>query len=214
MQVIVLASRKGGVGKTTLAGHLAVHAERAGAGPVAVIDMDEQGSLASWWNARKEETPSFARVGEGGLQRTLDGLRNAGTRLVVIDTPPYATDEIGQIVRFAGIAVVPVKPSPHDLRAVGETVDVIESAKKPFVFVINEAPTNGLLTLQAMRTLSKHGRVAAVIKTRQDFRSTMIKGSTVQEIFPKGKSASEIAELWGVIDATLNKQGAQYEPAA
>jgi chromosome partitioning protein len=214
MQVIVLASRKGGVGKTTLAGHIAVQAESAGAEPVAVIDMDEQGSLASWWNVRTKQTPHFARVGEGGLQRTLDGLREAGTKLVVIDTPPYATEEIGQIVRFADIAVVPVKPSPHDLRAVGETVDVIESARKPFVFVINEAPTNGLLTLQAMRTLSKHGRVAAVIKTRQDFRSTMIKGGTVQEIFPNGKSAAEIAELWGVIYATLNKQGVQYEPAA
>jgi chromosome partitioning protein len=54
---------------------------------VTIIDMDEQDSLASWWNARKEETPSFASVGEGGLQRTLDGLRDAGTRLVVIDTP-------------------------------------------------------------------------------------------------------------------------------
>ena len=214
MQVIVLASRKGGVGKTTLAGHIAVQAESAGAEPVAVIDMDEQGSLASWWNARTKDTPSFARVGEGGLQNTLDGLRKAGTKVVVIDTPPYATAEIGQIVRFADIAIVPVKPSPHDLRAVGETVDVIESARKPFVFVINEAPTNGLLTLQAMRTLSKHGRVAAVIKTRQDFRSTMIKGGTVQEIFPNSKSAAEIAELWGVVEATLNRQGVQYEPAA
>lgn len=214
MQVIVLASRKGGVGKTTLAGHIAVQAEASGAGPVAVIDMDEQGSLASWWNARTQETPHFARVGEGGLQRTLDGLQHAGTKLVVIDTPPYATQEIGQIVRYADMAVVPVKPSPHDLRAVGETVDVIEAAQKPFVFVINEAPVNGMLTLQAMRTLSKHGRVAAVIKTRQDFRSTMIKGGTVQEIFPKGKSAAEIAELWSVIDGTLNKQGARYEPAA
>jgi len=214
MQVVVLASRKGGVGKTTLAGHISVQAELAGAGPVAVIDMDEQGSLASWWNARSQVVPRFARVGEGGLQWTLNGLEKAGTKLVVIDTPPYATLEIGEIVRFADIAVVPVKPSPHDLRAVGETVDVIEAADKPFVFVINEAPTNGLLTLQAMRTLSKHGRVAAVIKTRQDFRSTMIKGSTVQEIFPNGKSAAEIAELWDAIDGTLNKHGVQYEPAA
>jgi len=214
MQVIVLASRKGGVGKTTLTGHIAVQAEIAGAGPVAVIDMDEQGSLSAWWNARQPEAPRFARVGEGGLARTLDGLKHVGTELVVIDTPPYATMEIGQIVRFADLAIVPVKPSPHDLRAVAETVDVIEAASKPFVFVLNEAPTNGLLTLQAMRTLSKHGRVAAVIKTRQDFRSTMIKGGTVQEIFPKGKSAAEIAELWSVLDCTLNKQGIQYEPAA
>ena len=214
MQVIVLASRKGGVGKTTLTGHIAVQAEIAGAGPVAVIDMDEQGSLSAWWNARKPETPRFARVGEGGLAQTLDGLKEVGTKLVVIDTPPYATVEIGQIVQFADLAVVPVKPSPHDLRAVGETVDVIEAAAKPFVFVLNEAPTNGLLTLQAMRTLSKHGRVAAVIKTRQDFRSTMIQGGTVQEIFPIGKSAAEIAELWSVLDGTLNKRGVQYEPAA
>src|SRR5215472_3845422 len=209
MQVIVLASRKGGVGKTTLTGHLAVQAEIAGAGPVAVIDMDEQGSLSAWWNARQPENPQFARVGDGGLAQTLDGLRQAGTELVVIDTPPYATMEIGQIVRFADLAIVPVKPSPHDLRAVGETVDVIEGAGRPFVFVLNEAPTNGLLTLQAMRTLSKHGRVAAVIKTRQDFRSTMIKGGTVQELFPNGRSAGEIAELWGVVESTLNKHGAE-----
>src|SRR5215475_12004248 len=106
MRVIVLASRKGGVGKTTLAGHIAVQAEKTGSGPVAVIDMDEQGSLASWWNARTQDTPSFARVGEGGLQRTLDSLGKAGAKLVVIDTPPYATEQIGQIVRFADIVVV------------------------------------------------------------------------------------------------------------
>jgi chromosome partitioning protein len=184
------------------------------AGPVAVIDMDEQGSLSAWWNARTSEAPGFARVGEGGLSTTLERLRQSSTNIVVIDTPPYATIEIGQIVRFADLVVVPVKPSPHDLRAVGETVDVIEGAGKRFVFVLNEAPTNGLLTIQAMRTLSKHGPVAAIIKTRQDFRSTMIKGGTVQELFPKGKSAAEIEELWTEIARTLNEQGIEYEPAA
>ena len=214
MRTIVLASRKGGVGKTTLSGHVAVQAERAGGGPVAVIDMDEQGSLSHWWNAREAETPRFARVGEGGLLRALEGLHKAGVELVVIDTPPYATDEIGHIVRFADLVIVPVKPSPHDLRAVGETVDVIVAAGKPFMFVLNEAPTNGLLTIQAVRTLSKHGPVAAVIKTRQDFRSSMIKGQTVSELFPDGKSAAEIIELWSEIVGTLNKQGVKYEPAA
>lgn len=214
MRTIVLASRKGGVGKTTLSGHIAVQAERAGGRRVAVIDMDEQGSLSHWWNAREADTPRFARVGEGGLLRTLEGLRNAGTEFVVIDTPPYATDEICHIVRHADLVVVPVKPSPHDLRAVGETVDVIAAAGKPFVFVLNEAPTNGLLTIQAVRTLSKHGQVAAIIKTRQDFRSSMIKGQTVSELFPGGKSSAEIAELWSEIIGTLNKQGAHYEPAS
>ena len=46
MQVIVFASQKGGSGKTTLSGHIAVEAQRQGAGPVALIDADPQGSLA------------------------------------------------------------------------------------------------------------------------------------------------------------------------
>ena len=45
MQIIGIASQKGGSGKTTLAGHLAVQAEQAGASPVALIDTDPQGSL-------------------------------------------------------------------------------------------------------------------------------------------------------------------------
>ncbi|MDE2462343.1 MAG: ParA family protein, partial [Alphaproteobacteria bacterium] len=52
MHVLVLASQKGGSGKTTLSGHLAVEAMLAGVGPVALIDTDPQGSLAEWWNAR------------------------------------------------------------------------------------------------------------------------------------------------------------------
>ena len=59
LRVLVFASQKGGSGKTTLAGHIAVEAERQGAGPVALIDADPQGSLAKWWNARQARTPAF-----------------------------------------------------------------------------------------------------------------------------------------------------------
>ena len=62
MQVVTLASRKGGSGKTTLAGQLAVEAERRGDGPVALADLDPQGSLADWWNARTADTPVFAQT--------------------------------------------------------------------------------------------------------------------------------------------------------
>ena len=47
MKVIVLASQKGGVGKTTLSGNLAVAAELAGDGPAVLIDTDPQGSLSA-----------------------------------------------------------------------------------------------------------------------------------------------------------------------
>ena len=185
MRTIVLASRKGGAGKTTLSGHIAVQAERAGAGPVAVIDMDPMGSLAAWWNERKAETPVCAGVGEGGLPEALKTLRRAGMKLVVIDTPPFATVEVAAIVDLADLVVVPVVPSPHDLRAIGETIEVVESRGKPMVFVVNNASTNGKLTIQAVTALSQHGTVApAILHSRQDFRSTMIKGMTCGEVYP------------------------------
>ncbi|MES2301155.1 MAG: ParA family protein, partial [Pseudomonadota bacterium] len=61
MRVLALASQKGGSGKTTLSGHLAVQAQRAGAGPVVLIDIDPQGSLSDWWNEREAEFPAFAQ---------------------------------------------------------------------------------------------------------------------------------------------------------
>ena len=62
MKVIAVTSQKGGTGKTTLSGHLAVQAERAGHGPIALVDTDPQGSLTQWWNARKADTPALGPV--------------------------------------------------------------------------------------------------------------------------------------------------------
>ena len=62
MQTICSYSTKGGCGKTTLAAHLAVEAERQGDGPVAVMDADPQASLARWWNQREADTPAFIQT--------------------------------------------------------------------------------------------------------------------------------------------------------
>ncbi len=55
MDILTIASQKGGTGKSTLTAHLAVEAERRSLGPVAVVDTDPQGSLAAWWNQRTAE---------------------------------------------------------------------------------------------------------------------------------------------------------------
>lgn len=214
MKVISVAARKGGSGKSTLAGHIAVEAERRRAGPVAIIDLDPMGSLAAWWNERRADTPVCANVDGDGLAATLARLEASGVALAVIDTPPFASAEIASIVAQANLVVVPVVPSPHDLRAIGETIELVEAQGKPMVFVVNNASTNGRLTLQAVTALSQHGTVApVVIHTRQDFRSAMIKGRTAGEAFPGSKSAAEISELWAYLETRLNK-GASYGAAA
>jgi len=93
MQVLTIASQKGGTGKTTLSAHLAVEAELAGAGPVAVVDTDPQGSLAAWWNTRVAETPRVAAVNIAQIHAHLARLREQGINLVIIDTPPQRIDK-------------------------------------------------------------------------------------------------------------------------
>lgn len=206
MHTILFASRKGGAGKTTLAAHVAVEAERRGAGPVALIDCDPMAGLAGWWNEREAEAPVFAEVGEGGLARTLHALEGQGVRLVVIDTPPAANQSLAAMIAVSSLVVVPVVPSPHDLRAIGQTLNMIEAEGKPMVFVVNNASTNGRLTNLAYAALSEHGVVSPVaIRTRQDYRSSMIKGKTASEIDGKSKSAAEISELWHYLAGRLAK---------
>ena len=88
MRVLAMASQKGGSGKTTLSGHLAVQAQLAGAGPVVLIDIDPQGSLSDWWNERETEFPAFAQTTVARLAADLEVLRQQGFRMAVIDTPP------------------------------------------------------------------------------------------------------------------------------
>ena len=137
MRVLALASQKGGSGKTTLSGHLAVQAQRAGAGPVVLIDIDPQGSLADWWNEREAELPAFAQTTVARLAADLAILRQQGFKLAVIDTPPAITMAIQSVISVAELIVVPTRPSPHDLRAVGATVDLCERAGKSLIFVMS-----------------------------------------------------------------------------
>lgn len=213
MHVIAFASQKGGSGKTTLAGHVAVEAERVGAGPVALVDTDPQGSLSQWWNAREAERPFFVKASIEGLKHDLARLRDGGVRLVIIDTPPAITDTIGHVIGLSDLVVIPTRPSPHDLRAAGATVRLCEEIDKPLVFAVNGAAPRARITTEAVIALSHHGPVApSICHQRIDFASSMIDGRTVMEIASQTKSAEEIAELWSFLSDRL--MGRETSPLA
>ena len=150
MKILVLASQKGGAGKTTLAAHLAVAAEQAGAGPAVLLDTDPQGSLSAWWNSREDDTPALAAASLAELPAKLRALAEAGFKLAVIDTPPAITEAIRDVVKLADLVLIPTRPSPHDLRAVGSTVDIAQETGRPFAFAVTQAKPAARLTVQAV----------------------------------------------------------------
>jgi chromosome partitioning protein len=213
MKTIVLAARKGGAGKTTLAASLAVAAEAADAGPVVLLDTDPQGSLTAWWNSRENDSPALATSTVASLPGKLQALAEAGAAIVVIDTPPAITDQIRNVVKLADLVIIPTRPSPHDLRAVGSTVELVQEANKPFVFVLTQAKPNARLSIQGVAALSEHGVVApAIIHDRVDYAASMIDGRTVSEADPKGKSAGEIFALWVFVQARLHDKTKARQP--
>ncbi len=206
MRVMAFASQKGGSGKTTLAGHIAVQAERAGAGPVAIIDTDPQGSLSDWWNVRQAETPVFAQTFISRLSEDLEKMRAIGIKLLVFDTPPAITATIEQVIRVCDLVAVPTRPSPHDLRAAGATVDLVENLGKPLVFVLNGATPRARITAEAAIALSQHGTVAPItIHHRTEYASSMIDGRTVMELSGNRRSNEEVVCLWEYLAERLER---------
>lgn len=204
MKIIVLASQKGGAGKTTLCGHLSVEASLAGH-KVAIIDTDPQGSLAAWWNERESDSPAFVSSSIIKLQHDINLIKKEGFDYLFIDTPPAVTETIETVVSVADLVVIPTRPSPHDLRAVGKTVDIVNDCNKRMVFVINGAANRARISTDAAIALSQHGAVCpTVVYQRTDFASSMIDGRTVQEVDKASKSALEVKELWKYVNTQLH----------
>jgi chromosome partitioning protein len=197
MKTIVITSQKGGSGRTTLAAHLAVEAERTGDAPAWLIDTDKQGTLSLWHERREADTPQRADVPFARLAGGLEALASRGAAYCFIDTAPTISEQSASLVRLADLVLIPVRPSPADLWAVSETVTLVKEAGKPFLFVITQAKPQATITAQAIAALSQHGRVAqSFIADRVPYAMAMTGGRTAPELSAKSPPAQEIAALW------------------
>lgn len=206
MKTIVITSQKGGSGKTTLTAHLAVAAQAEGAGGAFIVDTDKQGTLTHWHDRREAEDPGrldvpFSRLGTG-----LDTIAAQGAGFCFIDTAPTISAQSASIIARADLVVIPVRPSPADLWAVGETVELARAAGRPFLFVLTQAKAQAAITAQAVAALSEHGRVArAFIADRVAYASAMTGGRVAQELAPRSPAARELGELWAELKSCFHE---------
>lgn len=205
MKTIVINSQKGGSGKTTICALLAVQAERAGDGPVYLIDTDPQGTLSTWHEHRAAEVPQRVEVPLENLAVGLAVLKERKATYCFIDTAPTRTDENVALFRLADLVLVPIRPSPSDLWAASATVALLKEVDIPFLFVLTQAKSNASITAQAAAALSHHGPVAETfIADRVPYAAAMTDGRTALELAPKGPAAIETAALWKNIKACLH----------
>lgn len=208
MRVLAFASQKSGAGKTTLAGHIAVQAQKSGTKSVVLVDTDPDGSLADWFSLREEDELQVEQAIGKELVTKLQELRSDGVELVVIDTPPALNQAIDEPILAADLVAIPTRPWAHDLDAAGATVELVQNHGKPFVFVVNGTAPDEDLSHDVVMSLAQHGTVASVSIPRSlAVLESMLAGQTVMDLPDTPAPASEVARLWDYLSKRLEKSG-------
>lgn len=215
MPTILIASRKGGSGKTTLAVHMAALASKPKA-PALLIDADPQGSAKFWWDRREHaEFPLLAVAPAGGVRPIIEAAKRDRVSTVIIDSPPHDTQGIASLMRLSDLVVIPTRPGPLDLAAVASTIEIAKAVKTPFVVLINAAPpwreegVEPSIIAEARAVLKDLGAptLSCYVAQRADLSHSLITGSAVHEFAPESRAADEIGRAWGVIQRILTKTG-------
>ena len=203
--IIAVINQKGGAGKTTIALNLAAALAAEGK-RVLLVDADPQ-QTAQDWAAVRLSPPPFQVVGlvKPVLHRDLPQMAGDYDH-VVIDGAPRNYEVARSAIAAADLVLIPVRPSPNDLRAVTSTIELVRRARRRMVFVISQATQRARITAEAAILLSQYGTVAPVmVHSRVDLATSMTDGRTAGELDPTSRSAAEIADLWAYLRNLLTE---------
>lgn len=211
MRTVVLATRKGGSGKSTLTIGLALAAMDAGHN-VRLIDTDPQGTLSNWQSRRGIAEPMVETIcNADDIEHRLESLARGGVTLVIIDTASGINAATTTAIRHADLCLIPARPCVADIEASAATLKIVRAWRKPFAFVLNQAPIRGRRIDNAAHALGDEvardvGEVLAqpFVAMRNDHQDALASGLAVSEYAPAGKSAEEIRSLWHWTEARLN----------
>lgn len=199
--IISVQNQKGGVGKTTLAVHISHVLANLG-GKVLLVDADPQGSARDWAAARDSQPP-FSVVGldRPTIHRDLPAI-SVNYDHVIIDGPPRVSDIARSAIIAADLVLIPVQPSPYDVWAAQEVVNLIQEAsvfkeKLKSVFVINRKIVNTAIGRDVVEALAdyKIPVLTSQVCQRVAFAESAATGQTVLEQQGNSQAANEITAL-------------------
>jgi chromosome partitioning protein len=203
MNVITLASSKGGAGKTTICSALAVRAAEESK-KVALLDLDPAESLASWWTRRgKTKNPKLFEI--DAATEAIEMLLSEGWEWVFIDTGPAKLELAEPGIAVADLVLIPARPSAFDIEQTAITVELCEAHDKPYAFVLNHAQPGTKLTKSSIDYLQKNGGevIHAPITFRQAYMAAVTLGKSGPEVEKGGVTRKEIDALWKAVRELL-----------
>jgi chromosome partitioning protein len=215
--VVAILGQKGGAGKTTLATHLARALIQQGQRAL-LVDSDPQGSARDWHAAGEAELVPVVGLDRPSLDRAIKAV-STGYDWVIVDGAPQAHDLAVAGIRAADVVLVPVQPSPYDVWAASDLVELIRARQE----VTDGRPKAAFVVWRQVRRT----RISAEVRQALDgyrlpvfgagtcqrvaFATSATQGSTVLDLEPNGAAAREVRAVAAELAAFA---GARREAAA
>jgi len=183
MTVIAILNQKGGSGKTTIATNLAHAIKRAGAN-VLLVDSDPQGSARDWNEANQGELLPVVGLDRKTLPTDLKAIRS-GYDYIIIDGAPQIAQLAAAALKTADVVLIPVQPSPYDIWATQDLVDVIKARQE----ILEGRPKAAFIISRAIKNTKLSGEVEEALES---YELPLFKhGTTQRVIYPTSASTGE-----------------------
>ena len=194
MKVVAVLNQKGGSGKTTIATHLA-RAFQLDGKDILLVDSDPQGSARDWAAVREDQPVPVIGIDRPTIERDLKSV--AQKDLVVIDGAPQAAELAVSAIKAADFILIPVQPSPYDIWATADLVELIKTrievtdGRLAAAFVVSRAIKGTKIGAEVTDALLGYGLpvLEARITQRVSFPSTAAEGSTVLDADPNSDAS-------------------------
>jgi chromosome partitioning protein len=211
MQTYALISQKGGAGKSTLVRQLSVIVGESE--PAVLIDRDPQQTTTKWWNRRQEagapsDRPDLLDLSGITLTTAAETLKGK-PGVLFIDTKPAVGEPEAEAARVADLVIVPVRPSPDDLEAIGDTLKILRRLEKRAVLIVNAAKNEARAT-SARAALSRYPVPVCPVhlSDRAVYLDAALEGRGVGEMKGGGarEALDELKRVWNWIKEIRDEQ--------
>ena len=212
MPIISILNPKGGSGKTTLSTNLARFYHDRG-DKVLLVDSDPQGSASDWHAAREDNPLPFIAYGNPENLKALPGIASPYD-VVIIDGAAKLEGMIAAVIKVSDMILIPVQPSPYDIWATSDLVDLIMARQEvtdgnpKAAFIVSRAIKRTLLSKEIVAALSEHGLPVFDAHTtqRQIYPRTASDGLSVLDGISTEKAKKEIKDIVKELDLFISNK--------